>query len=36
LNYAERKFGPVATTEMFGLKIPRSLISLSIIGTRTR
>lgn len=34
LNYAERTFGPIATTEMFGLKIPRSLISLSIIGTR--
>lgn len=36
LNYAQRTFGPIATTEMFGLKIPRSLISLSIIGTRTR
>lgn len=35
-NYAERKFGPIATTEMFGLKIPRSLISLSVIGTRPR
>jgi hypothetical protein len=35
-NYAERTFGPIATTEMFGLKIPRSLISLSVIGTRPR
>jgi hypothetical protein len=36
LNYAQRTFGPIATTEMFGLKIPRSLISLSILGTRPR
>jgi hypothetical protein len=35
-SYADRNFGPIATTEMFGLKIPRSLISLSIIGTRPR
>jgi hypothetical protein len=33
-NLAARDFGDITVTEMFGLVLPRSVISLSMIGIR--
>jgi hypothetical protein len=33
-NLAARDFGDIPVTEMFGLVLPRSVISLSMIGVR--
>ncbi len=33
-NYAMRDFGPIETTEMFGVRIPRSVLGLSLLASR--